>query len=71
MKNRNIQLLEDIKGIRDNQDFYIADKSIIVYFQLYEITPYVFGFPMFPISVYELVDIIDENGILGRLASPS
>jgi hypothetical protein len=69
IKDRNIQLLGDFKGIRENQDFYIADKSLVVYFQLYEITPYVFGFPMFPISVYELEDIIDENGLLGKMAS--
>ncbi|WP_342669952.1 hypothetical protein [Pseudobacillus wudalianchiensis] len=40
-----------------------------MYFQLYEITPYVFGFPMFLISVYNLQDIIDENGLLGRMAA--
>ncbi|WP_079506057.1 DUF3298 and DUF4163 domain-containing protein [Mesobacillus jeotgali] len=68
IKNRNIQLLGDFKGIRENQDFYIADKSLVVYFQLYEITPYVFGFPMFLISVYELEDIIDEKGLLGKMA---
>ncbi|MBT2683357.1 DUF3298 and DUF4163 domain-containing protein [Bacillus sp. ISL-37] len=64
---RKIPLLGDFKGIRENQDYYLADKSIVVYFQLYEITPYVFGFPMFPISVYSLEDIIDQTGILGRL----
>ena len=34
---------------------------------LYELTPSVYGFPMFPISVYDIQDIIDENGPLGRL----
>ena len=46
----------------------MADKALVIYFQLYDITPYVFGFPMFPISVYEIQDIIDENGPLGRMA---
>ncbi|WP_083270655.1 DUF3298 and DUF4163 domain-containing protein [Bacillus marinisedimentorum] len=68
IKERNIQLLGDFISIRPNQDFYIADKCLVVYFQLYEITPYVTGFPMFPISVYEMEDIIDENGPLGRMA---
>jgi hypothetical protein len=67
IKRRNIPLLESFKGIRPDQDFYIADKALIVYFKLYEITPYYYGFPMFPISVYELEDIIDENGPLGKM----
>ncbi|RBP88393.1 uncharacterized protein DUF4163 [Cytobacillus firmus] len=68
IKQRDIPLLVDFKGIRPDQDFYIADKALIIYFQLYEITPYAYGFPMFPISVYALQDIIDENGPLGRMA---
>lgn len=69
IKERNIPLLVDFKSIRPDQDFYIADKALVVYFQLYEIAPYAYGFPMFPISVYDLQDIIDENGPLGRMAA--
>lgn len=65
---RNIPLLEDFTTIKPDQDFYLADKTLVIYFQLYDITPYVFGFPMFPISVYDLQDIIVEDGPLGRLA---
>ncbi|PLT30042.1 DUF3298 and DUF4163 domain-containing protein [Peribacillus deserti] len=68
IKERNIWLLNKFTGIKPNQDFYIADKALVIYFQLYDITPYVFGFPMFPISVYDLTDMIDENGPLGRMA---
>lgn len=68
IKQRNIDLLEPFTVISPNQDYYLADKSLVIYFQLYDITPYVFGFPMFPISVYDLQDIIKEDGPLGRLA---
>lgn len=68
IQQRNIQLLGDFKGISPNQDYYIADKCLVIYFQLYEITPYVFGFPFFPISVYEIQDIIKEDGPLGKMA---
>lgn len=67
IKKRDIPLLGEFQAIKPNQDFYIADKTVVIYFQLYEITPYVYGFPMFPISVYDIQDIIDENGPLGRL----
>ncbi|WP_084543387.1 DUF3298 and DUF4163 domain-containing protein [Gracilibacillus kekensis] len=68
IKQRDIPLLGEFTGIRPDQDFYMADKTLLIYFQLYELTPYYFGFPMFPISVYDLQDIIVENGPLGRLA---
>jgi hypothetical protein len=68
IEHRDIPILDGFTEIKPNQDFYIADKTLVIYFQLYEITPYVFGFPMFPISVYDLEDIIDENGPLGRMA---
>ncbi|MDF2718605.1 MAG: hypothetical protein K0R28_5530 [Paenibacillus sp.] len=58
---RGIETLQPFTSIRPDQDYYIADKAIVVYFQLYEITPYYFGFPMFPISVYSLQSIIPDN----------
>lgn len=68
INERNIQLLGDFSGISPDQDFYIADKALVIYFQLYEITPYYVGFPMFPVSVFALQDIINENGPLGQMA---
>ncbi|WP_245921015.1 hypothetical protein [Melghirimyces profundicolus] len=34
---------------------------------MYELLPYVFGFPFFPISIYHLSGILDEEGPLGRM----
>ncbi len=67
IKERDVPLLDEFKAIRPDQDFYIADKALIIYFQLYEITPYVYGFPMFPISVYSLQDIIAEDSPLNKM----
>src|SRR5699024_11901197 len=67
IKARDIPILNDFDKISKNQDFYIADKCLVLYFQLYEITPYYIGFPMFPISVYSLEDIVRESGPLGRM----
>jgi len=68
IKERHIELLNPLPEIGPDQDFYMADKTLVIYYQLYDITPYVFGFPMFPISIYNLMDMIDEDGPLGRLA---
>ncbi len=65
IKERNVPIINGFIGVKPNQDYYIADKALVIYYQLYEMTPYVFGFPMFPISVYEIQDIIREDGPLG------
>lgn len=60
-------LLEDFNGIRNDQDFYLADHSLVIYFQLYEITPYVAGFPYYPIPILDIQDIIKPEGPLEKL----
>jgi len=65
IKSRDMPLLGPYPGISDDQEFYIADKSLVIYFQLYDLVPYAWGFPYFPISVFEIQDIIDEDGPLG------
>lgn len=67
IKERDIPLIHEFTAIRPDQDFYIADKTLVIYFQLYELTPYVYGFPIFPISVYDLQDIIEEKGPLAKM----
>lgn len=39
------------KGIDENQSFYIEDENLVIYYQLYDIAPYVFGFPEFKIPL--------------------
>lgn len=68
IRERQIPLFEEpFKVIRIDQDYYIADKSLVVYFQLYEIAAYVYGILYFPISVYTLQDMVIENGPLGKM----
>lgn len=68
IKSRDIPVINEFTEINANQEFYLADRSLVIYFQLYDLAPYAFGFPFFPISVYEIQDIIREDGPLGRLA---
>lgn len=70
IKKWDVQLLyPPFTEIRPDQDFYIADTSLVIYFQLYEITPYVWGFPYFPIPILDLADIIQQQGPLNRMMS--
>jgi len=65
--DRDIPMLNHFSHISPNQDFYIADKALILYFQAIEITPHYVGIPMFPISVYEIENIINPDSVLGRM----
>jgi Deacetylase PdaC/Protein of unknown function (DUF3298) len=64
---RKIPLLDKFPGVKPDQDYYIADKSLFIYYQLYELTLYVYGFPIFPISVYQLQSIVKEKTPLGAM----
>jgi hypothetical protein len=68
IESRQIATLEPFRTILPNQPFYIADRALVIYFALYELTPYAFGFPYFPISVYDLADIINPSGPLAVMA---
>ncbi|WP_096200640.1 RsiV family protein [Bacillus sp. FJAT-45350] len=69
IEDRNLPLYEEFQGIKPNQEFYLADKTLVIYFQRYEIGPRPMGFPIFPIPLYELDSIIDFDGPLGILYS--
>jgi hypothetical protein len=67
IRERDVPVLEPFRQIRPDQDYYLADKSIVIYFQLYELSPYYVGFPMFPISLYAVQDLIREGSPADRL----
>lgn len=62
IQERDISVLGEFENIKKDQDFYIADKCLNIFFKLYEITAYVYGIPYFLISVYEIKDIILDDG---------
>lgn len=67
VKEREIPTFEDHVTVSKTQPFYIADTSLVLFYPLYAITPYYYGIPRFPISVFELQSIVAENGALGRM----
>lgn len=69
IQQRNIPLLGPFQGIAPNQDYYLADKALVIYFQQYAITPGYVGFPMFPISVFELTGMAPDTSPISILAA--
>lgn len=51
------------KGIDDNQKFYIEGNNLVIYYQIYDIAPYVFGIPQFkiPLSLFDTNFIYHKN----------
>lgn len=64
IEERNLPVFDSYNGIKENQDYYIADKALVIFFQRYEIGARPLGYPMFPISIYNLQEIIKEDGPL-------
>ncbi|WP_099159120.1 DUF3298 and DUF4163 domain-containing protein [Virgibacillus ndiopensis] len=67
VKERDIPVINEPITFPDSENFYIADKSLVLYYQLYDLAPYVYGIPYFPISVYSIENIINEEGPLGKM----
>lgn len=59
--NKNPEIYFDsgseFKGINENQGFYIEDDNLVIYYQLYDIAPYVAGIPEFKIPL----QLFDKN----------
>ncbi|UQZ80859.1 KWG Leptospira [Paenibacillus konkukensis] len=54
------------KGIKPDQPFYVTEHALHLYFQPYDIAPYVAGFPTFTIPFSEIMDMIAVNGSFWR-----
>lgn len=67
IKEKNIPLIADFVSISPNQNYYLTDDAAVVYFQLYEYTPYAYGFPEFPISYSYLRPAINPYGPIPKI----
>ncbi|WP_282942139.1 WG repeat-containing protein [Paenibacillus sp. RC67] len=50
------------KGIKPDQPFYVTEYALHLYFEPYDIAPYVAGFPTFTIPFTQIMNMIDTNG---------
>ena len=58
--------LNEYKGIKSDQPFFISENALNIYFYPYEIAPYAAGFPTFHIPFKEIENIIDTKGSFWR-----
>lgn len=68
LRERNAEPLFPFEGIvPDHGDFYLTPTSLVVYFQLYDLLPYVYGFPEFEVPLAAVASIAAPGGPIARL----
>jgi hypothetical protein len=63
----NTPLLREFEGISDKQEYYLTEKELVVYYQLYDYTSYAYGFLEFYIPYQDITNIIDKKGPIVRI----
>lgn len=63
----NPPLLREFKGINENQEYYLTDRELVVFYQLYDYTPYAYGFLEFYIPYEKIENILDKNGPIEKI----
>ncbi|VBB05327.1 Hypothetical protein LUCI_0534 [Lucifera butyrica] len=57
---KKIFLLRQYKGIASNQEFYLTRSELVIFYQLYEYAPYVYGILKFSIPYQDLQGLFRE-----------
>lgn len=65
--DRQIPLINDYDGIKGNESFYLTEDSLVIYYQLYEYTPYYYGILEFPIPYTQIANLLNPNGPIARI----
>lgn len=64
LTDEHVPLLREFDGVKNKQAYYLTEKELVVYYQLYDYTPYAYGFLEFYIPFSSIRDIIDLQGPL-------
>lgn len=66
IKRRDIPLIADFMSVKDSDQFYLTEKTLVIYYQIYEYTPYFYGIPEFTIPYLNIRNMLDPDGPLGE-----
>ncbi|MCH3963671.1 MAG: DUF3298 and DUF4163 domain-containing protein [Clostridium sp.] len=67
IKDNNITLINEYNGITKDQEYYLTPDSLVIYYQVYEYTPYSYGLFKIEIPYDKIKDIINPSGPIARL----
>ncbi|WP_349410706.1 DUF3298 and DUF4163 domain-containing protein [Pseudalkalibacillus sp. SCS-8] len=69
VKDENIQLIHEIQPVSDEQEFYLTNDSLVLFYQLYTYTPYVYGFLEVPIPLNDVRSMSTIDSPIRQLTS--
>ncbi len=69
IKENNILLINKYNGITKNQQYYLTENSLVLYYQIYEYTPYVYGLFKIEIPYSKILNIISPTGPIPKVLS--
>jgi hypothetical protein len=67
VKEMKVPLIASFKGITENQQFYLTANSLVLYYKLYEYTPYYFGNFEIRIPFVEIKNLIGPMSPIKKL----
>lgn len=68
---QQIPMLKEFEGIRGDEEFYLTPNELVIYYQIYEYTPYVYGILEFRIPYAQIFPIINPSGPIPYILLPS
>ncbi|MTI85559.1 MAG: DUF3298 and DUF4163 domain-containing protein [Firmicutes bacterium] len=66
IKEKNLHLIKEFKGIDDYQDFYLTEDALVIYWQELEYTIHAEGIPEFVIPYEKIQNLISEDSPIVR-----
>lgn len=67
IKEMDVPLIEEYNGITENQQFYLTPESLVIYYQVYEYTPYAYGLFKIEIPYTEIISALGPVSPIQRL----
>lgn len=66
IKENNIELINQYKGITPDQQYYLTPNSLVLYYQVYEYTPYYYGLFKIEIPYNKISNLITPLSPIAR-----
>lgn len=63
----DIPMLRPFEGVTDKEEYFLTDKNLVIFYQIYDYTPYVYGILEFEIPYNQIINIIDPEGPIKKI----
>lgn len=67
IKDNNITLINEYNGITQNQEFYLTKDKLVLYYQVYEYTPYYYGLFKIEIPYEKIKNLLSPMSPINQL----